>query len=230
MISVVILTHNSQIYLKEVLSSVSFANEVVVVDSGSTDETLSIASEFKNVRVVHQSWLGFGAQKQKGVESAKNDWVFVLDSDEVFTKELQNEVAQVLNSPKFDAYKVPRLNFFFGRPLRKMGLYPDYNVRFFNKKKARFDGRAVHEKVEVTGSLGTLKNHFLHYAYTDALSLAKKQTNYAALAHKPNRLKALFSPCWCFFKMFVLKGGFLEGWRGYVVARIYAQYTFWKYL
>lgn len=231
--SVVILTFNSQKYLREVLNSVEFADDVVVVDSGSVDETLKICSEFKNVRVLSQKWLGFGAQKQFGVNNAKFEWVFVLDSDEIFTDDLKNELKNELKNPKFKAYKVARLNYFFGKSIKTMGLYPDFSVRFFNKKYASFDGREIHEKVVLTGKnekFGEFKNHFLHYAYDDISQFIDKQNRYSSLGAKRNIFKAIFNPFWTFFRLFILKGGFKDGFNGYVIAKLYAQYTFWKYI
>ena len=233
MLSVVILTFNSEKYLKEVLESVKFADEIIVVDSGSRDSTRQICDGFCNVKFYEQAWLGFGAQKQKGVDLAKNEWVFVLDSDEVITDELKNEIISTLKEPKFMAYNVARLNFFFGKAIKNMGLYPDYTVRLFNKNFAKFDGRAVHEKVVLNdGSqrLGALKNHFLHYAYESIEQFIAKQNRYSSMGAKRNLLKALTSPAWTFFKLYVLKGGFKEGFTGYIIARLYAQYTFWKYI
>ena len=167
------------------------------------------------------------------MDLAKNEWVFVLDSDEVITDELKNEIISTLKEPKFMAYNVARLNFFFGKAIKNMGLYPDYTVRLFNKNFAKFDGRAVHEKVVLNdGSqrLGALKNHFLHYAYESIEQFIAKQNRYSSMGAKRNLLKALTSPTWTFFKLYVLKGGFKEGFAGYVIARLYAQYTFWKYI
>ena len=233
MLSVVILTCNSEKYLKEVLESAKFADEIIVVDSGSKDSTRQICDGFGNVKFHEQAWLGFGAQKQKGVDLAKNEWVFVLDSDEVITSELKNEIISTLKEPKFMAYNVARLNFFFGKAIKNMGLYPDYTVRLFNKNFAKFDGRAVHEKVilnDNTQRLGALKNHFLHYAYESIEQFIAKQNRYSSMGAKRNLLKALTSPAWTFFKLYVLKGGFKEGFAGYIIARLYAQYTFWKYI
>lgn len=233
MLSVVILTFNSEKYLKEVLESAKFADEIIVVDSGSKDGTKQICESFNNVKFHEQAWLGFGAQKQKGVDLAKNKWVFVLDSDEVITSELRNEILDTLKKPKFIAYNVARLNFFFGKAIKNMGLYPDYTVRLFNKNFAKFDGRVVHEKVilnDSTQKLGTLKNHFLHYAYESIEQFIAKQNRYSSMGAKRNLLKALTSPAWTFFKLYVLKGGFKEGINGYIIARLYAQYTFWKYI
>ncbi|MDO5046699.1 glycosyltransferase family 2 protein [Campylobacter sp.] len=230
MISVVILTFNSQKYLKEALESVQFADEIIALDSGSTDETEQICKRFKNVKFHYQSWLGFGKQKQAATALAKNDWVFVLDSDEVILPALRDEILSVLKKPKFDAYKVARLNLFFGKEVRSMGLYPDFTIRLFNKNRANFNDKEVHEKVVVNGTIGKLKNHFKHYAYESIEQFIAKQNRYSSLGAKKSKFKAFFSPAWTFFKLFVLKSGFKEGWRGYVIARLYAQYTFWKYI
>ncbi|MGH2304754.1 glycosyltransferase family 2 protein [Campylobacter taeniopygiae] len=230
-ISIVILTYNSQKYLLEVLQSVRFANEVIIIDSGSTDNSLEIANTFNNVKIFHQAWLGFGKQKQFGVEKASNDWVFVLDSDEIFTKKLEEEVLQTIKNPLFKAYKVARLNFFFGKAVTRMGLYPDYNIRLFHKKYAKFNGREVHESIICKEKIGTLQHHFLHYAYESIEQFINKQNKYSSLNPKKNNLlKAIINPYWTFFKLYFIKLGFLEGKNGFIIAKLYAQYTFWKYI
>lgn len=229
-LSIVIITFNSEKYLYEVLTSCSFADEVIILDSGSTDKTISIAQSFPNVNIIHQSWLGFGFQKQEGVNQARHDWVFVLDSDEVITAELQNEIIFTCNHHNHQGYFIPRINYFFGKPITRMGLHPDKTLRFFNRKHAIFSQSTVHEKVLLSGSCGYLKSPMLHYAYENIEQFITKQNNYSSLGAKNNRFKALFNPSWTFFKLFILKGGFLEGWRGFVIAKLYAQYTFWKYI
>lgn len=227
-LSIVILTFNSQKYLQKVLNSCTFANEVLIIDSGSTDNTLSIAQNFKNVKIIHQPWLGFGKQKQRGVESSKNDWVFVLDSDEVITEELRQEIDLLDFTCK--AYLVPRLNYFFGKPMKRCGLYPDLTIRLFDKNFASFSQDEVHEKVLTKEKVETLKNHMLHFAYESIEEFIAKQNRYSSLNKKSNHFKALFNPYWTFFKLYFLKLGFLEGWRGFLIAKLYAQYTFWKYI
>ncbi len=228
-LSIVLITFNSERYLSEVLNSCLFAQEIVIVDSGSTDETEKIAKKFE-ARFIKQEWLGFGGQKQFAVEQAQNDWVFVLDSDEVITKELQQEIVSILEKPRFRAYKVPRLNYFFGKPIKSCGLYPDYTIRLFNRKFARFSDDAVHEKVLYDGSLGKLRNHLIHFAYETIEEFIEKQNRYSSLGKRPNRFKAIFSPKWTFFQKFILQRGFLDGWHGYLIAKLYSQYTFWKYV
>ena len=167
--------------------------------------------------------------KQLGVDMAKNEWIFVLDSDEIITEPLKAEILKTLENPLFKAYKVPRLNYFFGKEIRRMGLYPDYSTRFFDKRFARFDGREVHEKVLCDSDIGVFKEHFIHYAYESLEQFYNKQKRYACLNHHPNTLKSLLNPLWSFFKLYFLKAGFLEGKRGFNIALGYAKYTFWKY-
>ncbi len=231
-LSIVILTFNSQKYLNEVLKSCNFADEIVVIDSGSSDKTEEICKNF-NVKFVYQKWLGFGLQKKFGVNQTKNDWVFVLDSDEIILDDLKNEILNVLKEPNFQAYKVARLNYFFGKIIKSMGLYPDYSIRLFNKNYANFNDRKVHESVEFSGKnlkFGKLKNPFKHYAYETIEQFISKQNNYSTLGAKKNKFKAIFSPFWTFFRLFILKGGFKNGFDGFVIAKLYSQYSFWKYI
>ena len=227
-LSVVILTYDSAAHLAEVLASTVFADEVLVLDSGSTDETPVIARE-AGARFEHQAWLGFGPQKQRAVELARHDWVYVLDSDEVILPPLREEILATLADPKHAGYTVPRLNHFFGRPLRHGGLYPDVTLRLFDRRRGRFSDDAVHERVLVDGSVGTLKHPMKHYAYDTIEQFIAKQNRYSTLGARPNRLKALTNPPWTFVRMYLLRGGFLDGWPGFVAAALYSQYTFWKY-
>jgi len=229
MISVVIIAKNSQKHIKDAVLSAKFADEVLVLDSGSEDSTCEIARSL-GARVEKTDWLGFGKTKQKAVDLAKNDWVFVLDSDERITEELRDEILKELKSPKYKAYNVARLNNFWGKNIKRMGLYPDYSVRLFNKKFAKFNEKEVHESVECDCKKGYLKNPMIHLAYESIEEFIAKQNRYSTLGAKPNKLKALISPLWTFFKLYVLKLGFLEGWDGFVISRLYSQYTFWKYI
>ncbi|WP_457595737.1 glycosyltransferase family 2 protein [Hydrogenimonas sp.] len=229
-LSVVILTKNSAAYLDEVLQSAAFADEVLVVDGGSRDDTLAIA-ERHGVRIESQApWRGFGHQKQHAIDLATHDWVFVLDSDEVITQELREEILSTLQNPQATGYLVPRLNYFFGKPIRYGGLYPDATIRLFDRTKGHFTPDEVHEKVVVNGPVASLHHPMRHYAYEYVAQFIDKQNRYAQARGKPNRLKALLNPWWTFFRMYVLKLGFLDGWEGFVIARLYGQYTFWKYI
>ncbi|MBC8146833.1 MAG: glycosyltransferase family 2 protein [Bacteroidetes bacterium] len=228
-LSVVIISHNEEKFIADAVKSALFADEVLVLDSGSTDETCSIAKNL-GAKVMHQEWLGFGMQKNKATELAKNDWVFVLDSDERITLELQSEILSTLNNPMTDGYYVARLNNFFGKDIRYCGLYPDYSIRLFNREKGKFNDVTVHESVQMSGDTGKLKNHMVHLAFDTVEEFSNKQKKYAALSQKKkNLIKAFISPIWTFLKIYIVRLGFLEGWRGFVIAKVYAQYTFWKY-
>ena len=228
-LSVVIISHNEEKFIADAVKSALFADEVLVLDSGSTDDTCTIAKKL-GARVLHQDWLGFGMQKNKATELAKNDWVFVLDSDERITLELQSEILSTLNNPMTGGYYVARLNNFFGKSIRYCGLYPDYSIRFFNRKKGKFNDVTVHESVQMSGDTGKLKNHMLHLAFDTVEEFYNKQKKYAALSQKKrNLIKAFISPIWTFVKIYIFRLGFFEGWHGFVIAKVYAQYTFWKY-
>ena len=228
-LSVVIISHNEEKFIADAVKSASFADEVLVLDSGSTDDTCEIAKKL-GARVLHQDWLGFGMQKNKATELAKNDWVFVLDSDERITLELQSEILSTLNNPMADGYYVARLNNFFGKYIRHCGLYPDCSIRLFNRQKGKFNNVTVHESIQMNGDTGKLKNHMIHLAFDTVEEFSIKQKKYATLSQKKkNLIKAFISPIWTFLKIYIVRLGFLEGWRGFIIAKVYAQYTFWKY-
>ncbi|MBT4731918.1 glycosyltransferase family 2 protein [Candidatus Woesearchaeota archaeon] len=228
-LSVVIISKNEEKFIADAVKSALFADEVLVLDSGSIDDTCVIAQQL-GARVLHQDWLGFGAQKNKAVELAKNDWVFVLDSDERITLELQLEILSTLKNPTVDGYHTARLNNFFGKNIRHCGLYPDYSIRLFNRQRGRFNDVSVHESVQIQGKTDKLKNHMPHLAFNTVSEFTDKQRKYAKLSQKKkNLIKAFISPIWTFLKIYIFRLGFLEGWRGFVIAKVYAQYTFWKY-
>jgi glycosyltransferase involved in cell wall biosynthesis len=228
-LSVVIISKNEEKFIADAVKSASFANEVLVLDSGSTDNTCTIAQEH-GAKVLHQDWLGFGMQKNKAVELASNNWVFVLDSDERITLELQSEILSILNNPVTDGYYVARLNKFFGKNIRHCGLYPDYSIRLFNRTKGMFNDVTVHESVQINGDTGKLKNHMIHLAFDTVEEFSNKQKKYAELSQKKkNLIKAFISPIWTFVKIYIFRLGFVEGWHGFIIAKVYAKYTFWKY-
>jgi glycosyltransferase involved in cell wall biosynthesis len=229
-LSVVIITKNEEKHIKNAIQSALFANEIVVLDSGSTDKTCDIAKKL-GARVEYQEWLGFGRQKNEAVKLASNDWVFVLDADEQITEQLKDEIINTLNNPASDGFFIARLNNFFGKNIKTCGLYPDYTIRLFNKNKGAFDDAPVHESVKIQGKVSKLKNHMTHMAYESIEEFIAKQNRYSSLnPKKKNIFKALFSPWWAFFKLYFIKRGFLDGKHGFIIAVLYSQYTFWKYI
>ena len=230
LLSVVIIAKNEEKFIGDAIKSAEFADEILLLDSGSTDDTCKIAKQL-GARVENQAWLGFGPQKNRAVDLASNDWVFVLDSDERISSRLQSEIITTLNNPSCDGYLVARLNNFFGKDIRTCGLYPDYSVRLFNRTKGKFDNVPVHESVQIDGKVKKLNNHMIHLAYDNVGEFIAKQKRYSELSqNKKNIFKALISPCWTFVKLYFLKRGFMDGWHGLIIAKIYAQYTFWKYI
>ena len=228
-LSVIIITFNSERIIADAVKSALFADEILILDSGSDDKTVEIAGNL-GARVEHQKWLGFGKQKQRAVELAKNDWIFVLDSDERITDMLKDEILSALQKADFDGYLIPRLNYFFGKSIKHCGLYPDYTIRLFNRNLGYFTDDDVHERVIIKGKIGTLKNHLIHHAYDTVEEFIAKQNRYSTLSSKSSKTKALIAPLWTFLRIFCLKLGFLDGWRGFVIAKLYSQYTFWKYI
>jgi glycosyltransferase involved in cell wall biosynthesis len=229
-LSVVIITKNAEKHIKNAIQSALFADEILVLDSGSTDETCDIAEKLGAI-AEYQEWLGFGRQKNKAVELASNDWVFVLDADEQITEQLKDEIIETLKNPISDGFQIARLNNFFGKYIKTCGLYPDYTIRLFNRRKGAFNELPVHESVQIQGKVSKLKNHMTHMAYETIEEFIAKQNRYSSLnPKKKNIFKALFSPWWTFFKLYFIKRGFLDGKHGFIIAVLYSQYTFWKYI
>jgi glycosyltransferase involved in cell wall biosynthesis len=229
-LSVVIITKNAEKHIKNAIQSALFADEILVLDSGSTDETCDIAEKLGAI-AEYQEWLGFGRQKNKAVELASNDWVFVLDADEQITEQLKDEIIETLKNPISDGFQIARLNNFFGKDIKTCGLYPDYTIRLFNRRKGAFNELPVHESVQIQGKVSKLKNHMTHMAYETIEEFIAKQNRYSSLNPKKNNIfKALFSPWWTFFKLYFIKRGFLDGKHGFIIAVLYSQYTFWKYI
>jgi glycosyltransferase involved in cell wall biosynthesis len=239
MISATILTKNSQKYIAKVLESLSWCNEVVVLDSGSTDDTLSIARAFSNttVHVLESDFLGFGLMHQKMSGLAKNDWILSVDSDEVVSDELRAEL-QNLNADKNSVYMIPSKNYFNGKHIYSCGWYPDYKARFFNKSVTDFNSEAVHENVVLDGrNIIYLKSPLLHYSYEGVDDFLKKMHLYSSLFARQNigkksatPLKAVLRGSWSFVKTYILKGGIRQGYEGFIISAYNAQTTFWKYI
>ena len=228
-LSVVIITKNEERFIADAIKSALFADEIVVVDSGSTDKTCDIAKKL-GARVIFHEWFGYGNQKNIAIDEAKNDYVFVLDADERITPSLKKELLGNLDKLSMKVFAVPRLNRFFGKDIRYCGLYPDRSIRLFDRRYSRFNDVPVHESVQTKFPVAKLKNHMTHLAFESIREFRNKQIKYAYLSCRTNNItKAIISPFWVFFKIFFLKIGFMEGWRGFIIAIIYAEYTFRKY-
>jgi len=236
-ISVAVITKNEEQNLRDCLESVRWADEVVVVDSGSTDGTLQICQEFK-ARVYVEDWKGFSRQKNSAVEKTRNEWVLSLDADERVSPELRREIESTLGrNPLCDGYFIARKNFFQSRWIKHCGWYPDYNLRLFRKERGRFRERAVHERVELQGKVGYLKNPLEHKTYRSVGDFLARMDRYSTLAAREmlnegrqyHLFDAFFRPPFTFLQMYFIRAGFLEGYLGFLLSVLYSFYTFAKY-
>ena len=236
-LSAVIITRNEEENLPRCLDSVKFADEIVVVDSGSTDRTLDIAREF-GATVCETEWRGFGFSKRDGVAKATGDWVLSIDADEEVSAELAEEIqAVVRDSHSVAGFHIPRRTEFLGRWIMHSGWYPDPVLRLFRKECGNFDEALVPEKVILEGETGLLKNDLLHYSYPSLEDYFRKFNRYTSLAareaHQNGRKVGvryvLVNPLVKFVKQYVVKGGFLDGLEGLILAILSACYVMVKY-
>ncbi|MCD6320355.1 MAG: glycosyltransferase family 2 protein [Candidatus Desulfofervidaceae bacterium] len=235
-LSAIIITYNEEKNIEACLKSVSWADEIIVVDSFSTDKTLEIAAKFTD-KISQHPFYGYGKQKAFALSKASGEWILSIDADERVTPALKEEIEIAISNSEIAGYYLPRKNFFCGRWIRHSGWYPNYQLRLFKRGKARFDERLVHEKVVVNGKIGYLKTPLIHYTYSSLTDFLKKMQKYVDLwaqekkkAGKKGGIgRGFFHGFWTFFKMFFLQAGFLDGRYGLLLASLYAAYTLAKY-
>jgi len=235
-LSVVLIAQNAAHQLDACLSSASFADEIVLVDSGSTDATRQVAQKH-GARVVTKDWLGFGRQKQFAVEQARHDWVLCLDADERVSPELRASIERALAAPVAPVYRMARCNRFLGRWLRHGEGYPDWSPRLFERHNARWSDDPVHEKVLYAVTPGTLEGDLLHDSAEDLGRYLDKQNRYTTLAaeqlyergRNAGAFELLASPAVRFLKFYVLRLGFLDGIAGLVHIGIGCMNSYLKY-
>ena len=235
-LSVVIITKNAAQQLGACLDSVSFADDLVVVDSGSTDGTDSIATQH-GARVIQHEWLGFGRQKQFAVEAARHEWVLCLDADECVSEDLRKSILGVLEKPAARAYAMSRCNRFMGRWLRHGEGYPDWLLRLFDRRHARWSDDPVHEKILTDAPVTRLVGDLLHDSAESLDSYLAKQNRYTTLAaeallrsgRRTSMMQLLLSPLTRFLKFYLFRLGFLDGLPGLVHILIGCCNSFHKY-
>jgi glycosyltransferase involved in cell wall biosynthesis len=237
-VTVYLLSLNEAGQIREVLESVKWADEIILVDSFSTDGTVEIAREY-GARILSEKFCGFGALRNKALDAARHDWILSIDADERCTPELAEEVRRELaRGPSCDAYHVPRRSHFLGRWMRHCGWYPDYRQpQFFNRRKMRYAEDLVHETYVLNGRLGHLQEHALQYPWpTLEIATAKLQRystlmaqRYFEAGRKSSVVKTALSPLAMFAKVYLVQRGFLDGRHGLILATLYAYYTFLKY-
>lgn len=237
-LSVIVITKNEAAHIEACLDSVDFADEIIVLDSGSTDATCDIARQ-RGARVERSAdWPGFGPQKNRALALATGDWVLSIDADERVTPELARSIQQALSAPDAQAYRVARLSNFCGRWIRHSGWWPDYVVRLFRRDSGRFSDVLVHEHVVVSGTTGTLSGHFLHYPYASLEVFVDKINRYsteaARAAYEKGRRTGVMGPfghaAWTFVRHYVLRRGVLDGWQGLILAGMAATGSFYRYV
>lgn len=237
MISVTILTKNSQKYLKEVLDSVASFDEVVIYDNGSTDSTLEIAGAYPNVTIYREKFEGFGPTHNKASAKAKHSWILSIDSDEVVAPEMAKEIAETALSED-SVYSFPRNNYYNDKFIKWCGWHPDRQVRLYNRKTSQFTPAQVHESIITAGLKHIhLKQPIIHYSYANLSDFLTKMQSYSDLFAKQNQGKQHSSPCkavlhslFAFFKSYIIKRGFLGGYEGFVISSYNAHTAFYKYL
>jgi len=237
-LSVFIITHNEEKNIKACLESIKWADEIVVVDNDSNDNTIKICNEYTD-RIFQEEWKGYSRQKQSALDKTTGDWVLSLDADERLTHELRLEIEDTLAYKERlkDGYLIPFKSYFSGKWIKHGGWYPDYRLKLFRKGKGRFGDEKVHEAVKVEGSIGHLKNPINHYTYNSISDFIKRMDLYTSLFAEDRYKKGkkakweqlIFRPPFTFFKMFFLQRGMLDGYYGFLLAILYSYYTFLKY-
>ena len=229
-----IITHNEERRIAEAIASLSCCDEVIVVDSGSTDRTREIA-ERCGARVVVRPWDGYSRQKNFAAAEAQHNWILSLDADERVSIELANAIRQWKQAPNgAAAASMPRRAYYLGKWIGHSGWYPDRKIRLYDRRKARWKGDYVHEALDVMGTIYPLEGDLLHFPYADWPDHVQRIDRYTRLAadgaraagKRGNVLRLLFAPPLTFIKAFILRAGFLDGWRGLLIAVAGARYVF----
>jgi glycosyltransferase involved in cell wall biosynthesis len=237
MISVIVITKNEASHIGCCLKSVSWADEIIVLDSGSQDDTVAICRQYTD-KVFETDWPGFGAQKQRALDKATGDWVLSIDADEIVTEELRAEIEQAVQQRKFDGFEIPRLSSYCGRQMRHGGWWPDYVLRLFRRNMGRFSEAVVHEKIIVDGKVGQLKSHFLHDTAVNLEEILHKVNSYSSLGAqmlyekggRASLTKAVLKAFWTFNRTYWIKAAFLDGNQGFMLSISNAEATYYKYV
>ena len=236
-ISATLITLNEERNVARAIESLRCCDEIVVLDSGSTDRTVEIATNL-GARIIETGWHGYSQQKNLAAEKAAHDWVFSLDADEALSEPLEAEIWQLKKKgPEYDAYTMPRLAQYLGRWILHSGWYPDRKIRLYDRRKASWVGEFVHERVEVGGRVGHLESNLLHFTCNSLSEHMKTLERYTTLAAEElvsNKRgigwpRLIFEPPWTFLRTYFFQLGFLDGMEGLSIAYMAAFYTFLKY-
>jgi glycosyltransferase involved in cell wall biosynthesis len=236
-LTVTVITRNEAPNIAAALASVSWADEIIVVDSHSTDETVAIARRYAT-RVEVRDWPGYSAQKNAAAALASHDWILSIDADERVTPELATEIQQLLQTdPASRGYRIPRVTKYLGRWIRSTDWYPDYQLRLYDRRAGRWNGRRVHESVALDGTPGVLRHELQHYAYRDISHHLATIDRYTTLAaeqwreegRRANVFSALVHSRLAFARNYILRRGFVDGAPGFLVSVLNSYYVFLKF-
>jgi len=237
-VSAVLIAQNEEKNIGPALDSVAWADEIVVVDGGSSDGTIQLCKD-RGARVVEHGFTSYAEQKNFALRQATHDWLLSLDADERVTDQLSQEI-QALNRSGFvgAGYRIPRVSCYLGRFIRSTAWYPDHQLRLFDRRKAQWEGMWVHESVRVDGAVGKLKGEILHYSYENISDHVERLNHYATLAAKQmwesgrrgGLAPALIFPPFVFLKNFVLKRGFMDGTVGLFISFMNSFYVYLKFM
>jgi len=237
-ISAIIICENEQDNIAECLGTLAFCDEMIVVDSGSSDETTEIAKGLGAKVHVAADWQGFGVQKQRALDLATSDWVLSVDADERIPDRLRHEIETAVRDSRFSGFLINRLSWFLGQPMRHGGWHPDRILRLARRERAHFKPVVVHERLVGDGEFGRLSEPMIHYSYRTIDDVLAKMRRYALDSAESRRRQgisgglfaAVLRGSFSFFRTYVLQAGFLDGRRGLVAAIARSQETFWRYL
>jgi glycosyltransferase involved in cell wall biosynthesis len=235
-LTVTVITRNEAANIATALESVAWADEIIVVDSHSADDTVAIAERYAS-RVEVRDWAGYSAQKNFAADLASNDWILSVDADERVTPALAREIQDLMQrGPDARGYRISRVTWYLGRWLHSTDWYPDYQLRLYDRRCGRWNARRVHESFELRGRSGTLRHHLEHYAYRDVSDHVTSIDHYTTLAaeqwmeegRRTGILELTLHPAIAFLRNYVLRAGFRDGTAGFLVSALNSYYVFMK--
>ncbi|MCX7097390.1 MAG: glycosyltransferase family 2 protein [Methylococcales bacterium] len=237
MLSIIIVTKNEAHNIVDCLESAAWADEVIVVDSGSLDDTVGLASA-AGARVIETDWPGYGPQQNRAIDAASGDWIYSLDADERITPELAQEIREVMVENKFTVFDVPRKSLFVNRFMAHSGWWPDRTRRLFKKGCARFSEHLIHASLVAESPVGHLQAPMIHYSFRDYHAVVEKMNRYSsgsahdlnAKGRRSSLSTAIGHGLWTFIRTYFLQAGFLDGQQGLILAIANAEGAYYKYL
>jgi glycosyltransferase involved in cell wall biosynthesis len=236
-LTVIIVAKNEAINIGECVKSAKFADEVIVLDSGSTDGTATIARA-QGAKVVTTDWPGYGPQNNRGIDLAAGDWFFSLDADERISPELAEEIRAAIDKPGIDGYRVPRVSMYCGRFMQHGGWRPDYTWRLARRGKGRFTDHFLHAHLVVQGATGSLREPIIHYSFRTMEAVLEKLNRYSSASARDMTTagrtgslgRAIGHGLWAFIRTYFLRLGFLDGRWGFMLAFSNAEGTYYRYV